>query len=396
MPTSPRLLRRASAPRGDAAQPLPQEVQEIPIGLRRAAAWSWRILLVVALIALAVWGMSKVMTLVIPLLIALLLTSLLAPVVRLLSEHTFLGRGGASGIVLIGLLLLIAGMLTLAGRQLFSQWSDISQQAVAGFQQLTDWVTGTLGIDTPMINSAIEELTAKLQANSGAIVSGALSGVSTVGNVLTGGFIALFSLFFFLAGGSRIWRWTVGLLPREARPATHEAFRRGWKALSAYMRTQVLVAAVDAVGIALGMVGVGLAGYAIPVWLIVFLFSFIPLVGAIVSGIIAVLLVLVLKSWVMALVMVGVVLLVQQIEGNVLQPFLMGKAVELHPLAVFLGVALGSMVAGIAGALFAIPLIAFVNATALYLAGRDSSPELGTDESARRAYAPTVRSSRRA
>lgn len=203
-----------------------------------------------------------------------------------------------------------------------------------------------------------------------------------LGNVATGIVICLFTLFFLLSSGTAIWRWVVGLLPPDARIPTHEAFRRGWKALSAYVRTQILVAAVDAVGIALGMVVLGLGSYAVPIWLLVFLFSFIPLVGAIASGAIAVLLVLVLNNWVSALIMLGIVLAVQQIEGNVLQPFLMGKAVEMHPLAVFLGVAAGAMLAGIPGALFAIPLIAFVNATMLYVVGRDPSPELGLDAGA--------------
>ncbi len=392
---SVRSLSRLRSDREDApAQP--QEVREIPIGMRRAAAWSWRILLVLALGVVVVWALTKVATIVIPLLVAILLATILTPVVRLLTDHTFLGRAAASGIALVGLILLVIGMFTLAGRQLFSQWSDIQDKAVTGFNQLADWVTGTLQIDDSTISDAITELVTKLQENAGTIASGAMTGVTTVGNVVTGIVIALFTLFFLLSGGSGIWRWVVRLLPAPARVPTHEAVRRGWKALSAYMRTQILVAAVDATGISIGMLAMGLAGYAVPVWLIVFLFSFVPLVGAIVSGAIAALLVLVLKSWVLAIVMVGVVIAVQQIEGNVLQPFLMGKAVELHPLAVFLGVMVGSMLAGIAGALFAIPLIAFVNATVLYLAGHDPSPELGTDYAAAEAYASRPKPLRRA
>lgn len=390
-----RILTRRAAER-EPSDGAPQEVREIPIGVRRAAAWSWRILVIVAVMALLVWALSHVMTLVIPVLVAILLSSLLGPLVKLLSTHTFLNRGASAAIALIGLILVIAGMLTLAGRQLFSQYQDIESKAIDGFNTVADWVTGTMGIGTPTLNSWLDQLLDELQKNSGTIISGALSGVSTVGNAVTGIIIALFTLFFLLSGGASIWRWVVGLLPPAARVPTHEAFRRGWKALSAYMRTQVLVAAVDASGIGLGMVFLGLGSYAIPVWLIVFVFSFVPLVGAIVSGAIAVLLVLVLKSWVLALVMVGVVIAVQQIEGNVLQPFLMGKAVELHPLAVFLGVASGTIIAGIPGALFAIPLLAFINATLLYLTGRDPSTELGTDAAAAKAYAPRRRIPHRA
>lgn len=372
------------APRATSLAP---EVEEIPLGVRRAAAWSWRLIVVVAASALIIWGMLQITTIVIPVVIAILLASLLTPVVKVLTRYTFLGRGAASGIALLGLLLLVSGMFTLAGRQLFAQFADIQDKAVTGFQGLLDWATSTFQIDTPMINAAIDEGLEQLQQYSGQLVSGALSTAAVLGNVVTGILICLFTLFFLLAGGAGIWRWVVGLLPPAARVPTHEAFRRGWKALSAYMRTQILVAAVDAFGIAIGMVALGLGSYAVPIWLLVFLFSFIPLVGAIASGAIAVLLVLVLNNWIGAVIMLVIVLAVQQIEGNVLQPFLMGKAVELHPLAVFLGVASGAMVAGIPGALFAIPLLAFVNATLLYVVGRDPSPDLGEDRTSREHFA---------
>ena len=370
---------------------LAQEVREIPIGVRRAASWSWRLLLIVAAGALLLWGLVQITTIVIPLFIAVLLASLLTPVVKVIVRYTPLGRGAASGIALLGLLLVIAGMFTLAGRQLIAQWDDIQGRAVQGFQALLDWVQSTFQIDTPMIDSALEEGLEQLQQYSGQLVSGAVTTATALGNIGTGLVVALFSLFFLLAGGSGIWRWVVGLLPPAARVPTHEAFRRGWKALSAYMRTQILVAAVDATGIAIGMVALSLGSYAVPIWLLVFLFSFIPLVGAIASGAIAVLLVLVLNSWIGALIMLAIVLAVQQLEGNVLQPFLMGKAVELHPLAVFLGVAAGAMVAGIPGALFAIPLLAFLNATLLYVVGRDPSPDLGQDRASRDHFASLVR-----
>lgn len=372
------------APRATSLAP---EVEEIPLGVRRAAAWSWRLIVVVAASALIIWGLLQITTIVIPVFIAILLASLLTPVVKVLTRYTFLGRGAASGIALLGLLLLVSGMFTLAGRQLFAQFADIQDKAVTGFQGLLDWATSTFQIDTPMINAAIDEGLEQLQQYSGQLVSGALSTAAVLGNVVTGILICLFTLFFLLAGGAGIWRWVVGLLPPAARVPTHEAFRRGWKALSAYMRTQILVAAVDAFGIAIGMVALGLGSYAVPIWLLVFLFSFIPLVGAIASGAIAVLLVLVLNNWIGAVIMLVIVLAVQQIEGNVLQPFLMGKAVELHPLAVFLGVASGAMVAGIPGALFAIPLLAFVNATLLYVVGRDPSPDLGEDRTSREHFA---------
>ena len=370
---------------------LAPEVEEIPLGIRRAAAWSWRLIVVIAASALILWGLLQITTLVIPVLIAVLLAAMLNPVVKVLTRYTFLGRTAASGVALLGLLLVIAGMFTLAGRQLFAQFADIQEKAVTGFQSLTDWATSTFQIDAPMVDAAIDEGLTQLQDNSDQLVSGALGTAAVLGNVATGIVICLFALFFFLAGGSSIWRWVVGLLPPAARVPTHEAFRRGWKALSAYIRTQILVAGVDATGISIGMVALGLGSYAVPIWLLVFLFSFVPLVGAIVSGAIAVLLVLVLNSWIGAIIMLAIVLVVQQAESNILQPFLMGKAVELHPLAVLLGVAAGVMVANIAGALFAIPLIAFVNATLLYLVGRDPAPDLGEDRASAEHFAALTR-----
>lgn len=361
---------------------LKPEVAEIPIGVRRAAAWSWRLIVVVAACALLLKGIIALASLVIPVLIAVLLTAMLAPVVRILTRYTFLSRGAASAVALVGLIVLVAGMFTLAGRQLIAQFDDIQSTTVRGFKTLMTWANSTFDIKAPMIDEAMQEGLAKLEANAGSLLSSALNTAATVGNIVTGILICLFSLFFMLQSGTQIWRWIVGLLPPAARVPAHESFRRGWKALSAYVRTQILVAAVDAVGIALGMVFLGLGSYAVPIWLLVFLFSFIPLVGAIVSGAIAVLIVLVMQGWVFAVIMLGVVIAVQQLEGNILQPILMGKAVELHPLAVFLGVAAGAMVAGIPGALFAIPLAAFLNATIQHLVGRDPSPELGQDEAA--------------
>ena len=351
----------------------------MPLGIRRIGAWSWRIIAAAA----ALWVLGKVLapisTIVIPVLIAILLAAMLMPVVELLTRHTFLGRLAASAIALIGLIAVVVGMFVLAGRQLIATWPDIQERSVQGALTIYQWAQTTFNIDAPMIDAAIQEATTRLQQNADELLSGALSTAAVLGNVVAGILVALFTLFFLLAGGPTIWRWAVGLLPAEARIVTHESFRRGWKALSAYVRTQIIVAAVDAFGIAIGMVGVGLASYAVPIWLLVFLFSFIPLVGAILSGAVAVLLALVLKSWVAALIVLGIVLAVQQLEGNVLQPILMGKAVEIHPLGVFLGVAVGASIAGIPGALFAIPLLAFVNATLLYMTARDPSPEMGLD-----------------
>lgn len=374
---------------------LPKDVREIPMGLRRGASWTWRILVIVAGIYVAAQALAPIATLVIAVLVALLLASMLMPIVKLLTNHTFIPRAAAAAIALIGLVVLVVGMFVLAGRQLLDSWEGIYTAAADGFGKLWTDVTSAFNLDLQNWGELQREGLDQLRQHASTIMSGASTAASTLGNLGTGVLVSLFTLFFLLNGGSGMWRWFLGLVPHHARSTTHEAFRRGWKALGAYCRTQVLVAAVDATGIALGMIGIDivsslmgrdaspLAPYAVPVWLIVFLASFVPLVGAIVSGAIAVLLVFVLQGWIPALVMLGIVIAVQQLESNVLQPIIMGKAVELHPLAVFLGVAAGATIAGIPGALFAIPLLAFLNAIYCYLDGRDPAPELGSDEKTR-------------
>jgi len=348
--------------------------------VRAAAAWSWRLLLIGAAIAAGLWVVAQLKVIVVPIAVALLLTVLLTPVQRFYGRHLRMSRGLASGAALISLLVVIAGLVTVAGQQIVSGFQDLRDQAVDGFEQFTDWLAdGPLGIDSVTISSYLDQAQSAITENQGSIVSGALGAATTIGHVVAGALIALFCTFFFLLDGRTIWSWVVGLLPRRARDSVHQAGRRGIITLSAYTRTQILVAAVDAVGI-----GVGAAFFvpslALPLAILVFVGSFIPIVGAIVTGAVAVLVVLVANGWVAALIMLGIVLVVQQIEGHVLQPFLMGHAVSLHPVAVLLVVAAGSFAAGIVGALFAVPIAAVLNTVVLYLHGHDKFPELGTED----------------
>ena len=190
-----------------------------------------------------------------------------------------------------------------------------------------------------------------------------------MGHVATGAVLALFILLCTLADGGGIWRWVVRLFPRRARGDVDGAGRAGWATVVTYARTQLLVATIDAIGIGLGAFVLGVP-LAIPIGVLVFLGAFVPFVGAIVTGTLAVFLALVYNGPWIALWMVVVVLGVQQLEGHVLQPLLMGSAVKVHPLAVVLVVAGGAMIAGIPGALFAVPLAAFVNVVAVYLSTR--------------------------
>jgi predicted PurR-regulated permease PerM len=191
---------------------------------------------------------------------------------------------------------------------------------------------------------------------------------------VAGLFIALFCLFFFLYQGEKIWAWLVRLFPRQARQKADSSGRKAWVSLTAFVRATMIVAAVDAIGIALGaaVLGLPLVG---AIGILVFVGAFVPVVGALISGIVAVLVALVAKGLVVAVIMLAVVIAVQQVEAHVLQPFLMGRAVSVHPLAVILAIATGVVIAGIVGALVAVPTVAVINTIVNYLAGNDVDPE---------------------
>lgn len=352
--------------------------QAVPFALKVSAGIAWR----VVIIAIALYGLMMVIgrtsMVVIPVAIALLLTALTMPMAVLLNHRLKFPRALAAITTLLFSVGVVVGLLTLAGNQIVIGVQGLSTSAQLGVSQIQAWLAnGPLG---GQLDQAIDQGRTWVQAHAGDLTSGALSAGQTAGNLAIGSIMTLFAMFFFLADGDRMWSWCVGLAPKQVREPIHEAGRRAWVTLSSYVKTQVVVAAVDAVFIGLGAFLLGLP-LVIPLSLIVFFAAAIPIVGAVVSGALAVLLALVVKGPVAALIMLAVVLAVQQIESNLLQPILMSKAVSLHPLATLLGVAVGSYLFGIAGALFAVPFMAITNTVLLYLNGHDKFPMLTQDAS---------------
>ncbi|RYV50527.1 AI-2E family transporter [Pengzhenrongella frigida] len=351
----------------------------LPRSVQLSAAWSWRLLLIAAATAAGLWLLAFFKVIAVSVTVALLLSVLLAPVARWLRRRVRFSRVAASATSVVGLLVVVGGLLTLAGSSIANGFADLADQASAGIDTLVSWLsTGPLQISAEQIEVYRDQISTSVSDNASSLLSGALSVTTTLGHVGAGALITLFCTLFFLIDGRQIWSWLIGLLPKSARERTHEAGRRGLVALGAYTRTQILVALVDAVGIGIGA-AILQVPLALPLATLVFLGSFIPIVGALVSGSVAVLVALVAHGPVIALAMFAVVLLVQQIEGHLLQPLLMGHAVSLHPVAVLLAVAAGTLAAGIVGALFAVPIAAVVNTVLLYLNGHDKYPELGTD-----------------
>jgi putative heme transporter len=343
--------------------------EDIPYGVRIAASWAWRLGLILVVGGGLIWLLSKVSFLIIPVMVAALLAGLLSPVTRWLKRRR-VPNGLAVALTVLGFLGVIAGSLALVGRQLASGFGELWSQALAGVQQVQGWLSeGPLHLTADQIDKYIEEATAALQNNSSSILSGALSFGSTAGHFAAGLVLSLFVLIFFLLEGERIWGFLVRLLPRKARAAADGAGRRGWTSMVSYARIQMFVAFVDAVGIGVGAAIIGVP-LALPLGVLVFIGSFIPVVGALVTGAIAVLLALVANGPVNALIMLAIVLAVQQLESHILQPLVMGKAVALHPVAVILAVAAGSYLAGIPGALFSVPILAVANSAIRYIAAR--------------------------
>ena len=351
-------------------------------GLKLAAAWSWRFLIVIAAVAVAFWGLSKVSILVLPCLIALLLAALMAPVVSFLDRHKW-PHSLSVVTTFLGFLLVVLGLLAFTGQQIVVGFPALAHQVVLGVNKLNVFIQNNpFGVDSTVITSYVDEVNSKaldwLQKSQGKIASGALGAASSIGNFVTGLLITLFASFFFLFDGGRIFNWFVRLLPKPAQPKSVDAAVNGWNSLVQYVRVQVLVAAIDAVGIGIGAFVLGIP-LAFPLTVLVFLASFIPLVGAVLTGVIAVLVALVSKGLVTAIIMLVVVIAVQQLEGNVLQPFLMGKAVSVHPLAVVLAVTGGGVLFGIPGALFAVPFVAMLNTVVLTLSGDATYMEKAND-----------------
>ncbi|WP_127499360.1 AI-2E family transporter [Actinoplanes solisilvae] len=372
---SVRLAREDSRPDSDAEvdfappRPEPDDVHhstnsrddaEVPHSLRIAAAWGWR-LIVVGVVAWALLRFIGVISVVvIPISVALLLSALLAPAVGWL-RRLRLPPSLATFLVLFFGLAAVAGTFTLVINQFLNGLPQLTQGATQGIRTIQEWAkTGPLHLSDDQVNQAIDNAQNWINSNTASLTSTGISTAATVFELLAGALLVLFSTFFLLRDGRKIWRFIVRLFPVNARWSLADAGDASWATLGAYVRATVLVAFIDAVGIGIALVVLKIP-FPFPLAALVFLGAFIPIVGAGVSGTVAVLVALVDKGWVIALIVLGAVILVQQVEGHILQPLIMGRAVAIHPLAVIVGIASGVVLAGIVGALIAVPLIAVLN-----------------------------------
>lgn len=347
-------------------QARPGVEEGVPRGVRIAAAWSWRLIALVAGAYVLIRVVSLLRVIVIPVVVAVLLAALLEPAAGALRRRG-VGASLAAGLVLVGGLVVVFGTLGLIVQTFVAEFDDLSAQVRGGLDEVQSWLArGPLQLNEQQLSDLIAQAQQQLSENQGRLTAGALSTATTVGEVVTGFFLVLFTLFFFLRDGGRIWRFLCRMLPEPARVPVARAGHYSWHTLISYVRATVLVAFVDAVGIGIGLFVLDIP-LALPLAALVFLGAFIPVVGATISGAVAVLVALVSDGPIKALILLGIVIAVQQLEGHVLQPLIMGRAVALHPLAVILAIAAGIVVAGIVGGLVAVPLLAVVNTAVRYL-----------------------------
>lgn len=355
------------------APPQPSsDASVVPPAVRAASEWSWRLLLIAAAMFVVALGLREVSEVVVPVAIALLLTALLMPLVARLRRK--MPAAAAAGLTLLGTIIVIGGLLTMVGTQFSNGFSDLTSQLATGIEQVRDWLRATFKITDKQFDGFFENLKDTI-GNSGNIGDTATSIGLTATHFIAGVFIVLFTLFFFLYEGRRIWTWVTRLFPRRARPRVGSSGEIAWHQLSAFVRATAIVAAVDAIGIGVGA-AILKVPFAFAIGVLVFLFAFIPIVGALISGAVAVLLALVSHGPGIALAMLAVVIGVQQLESHVLQPVLLGRAVRIHPLAVILAIAGGSIVAGIVGALTAVPFAAVANGVGQHLLSDPAPAEI--------------------
>ena len=344
----------------------------VPPSLRIAGAYSWRILLVVGVAGVVIFLIAQLKDIVVPLMVAVLVAALLVPLVNMLVRHRW-PKPLAVAVAMVGTIAVVGGLIFVIVQQIRSGYPDLQDRSVKAYDDFKQFLAESpLQLDDKEIQAYIDQAFAAIQQDSQALVSGALSVGSTAGHVLAGLLLVIFATLFILIDGKGIWAWIVRLFPRRSRPALDGSGRAGWVTLTTFVKVQIFVAAVDAIGIGVGawILGLVFGGFplVIPIAIAVFLGSFIPVVGAVLTGAIAVFVALVYLGPFPALLMVGIVLLVQQVEGHILQPLVMGSAVKVHPLAVVFAVAAGSFLAGIPGALFAVPVIAVGNVMVKYIA----------------------------
>jgi predicted PurR-regulated permease PerM len=337
--------------------PPPDRGAVIGGGLTWLATWSWRILLIAFGAILLGLVVGALWSIVLPVLLGVILATVLRPPVRWLVEHRF-PPALAALLVLVAALVVLGGIITLIAPQVAGQSDEIGAGVTGGLGQIQQWVSGPpLNLGEGQIGAVLDSITRQLQSSASTIAGTVLTGVSAFANGLLNVVLAVVLAFFFVKDGPRFLPWVTRVTGARAGRHVAGVLQRAWRTLGGFIRTQALVAFVDAFFIGLGLVILGVP-LALPLAVLTFFGGFVPIVGALVAGALSVLVALVTKGFTTALIVLAIIIAVQQLEGNVLQPILQSRSLNLHGAVVLLAVTAGGAIWGIAGAFLAVPVAA--------------------------------------
>jgi predicted PurR-regulated permease PerM len=348
--------------------PESSRLREAAVGRASAklATYSLRLLLVVSAVVVVLVALAQLWVVVLPVLLGLLLATVFWPPVRFLRRRGSPPALASIAVLLSGLLLLTAGVALLAP-QVTGQAQEIADQVIAGLEDLQGLVTGSpLNLGEEAIGGAVDNVINELQANAQDIAGRVLSGAVAAGSLLLTTVLAVVLCFFFLKDGPKFLPWIGGLAGPRAEPHLTAVGQRAWTTLAGFIRAQAAIGLVDAVAIGIGLAVLGVP-LALPLAVLIFFGAFIPIIGAVVTGSLAALIALVTNGPTSALIVIALVLVVQQIEGNVLQPILVGRTLDMHPAVVILAVTAGGTLAGISGAFLAVPVVAVLAVAVRYV-----------------------------
>lgn len=354
---------------------------DVPRWLRRYGTMAWLLIGIVIVVAMIVFATTRIQAVFIAVFLALVVTSVLYPVVTYLSR--VMPRPLATAVTLLGSVAVVVGIFTYVISSVAGQWEDLADQFGQGIDDIFEFLeTGPLPVHFTQaeiydwINELVGQAQDYVSQNAGTLAGQVLSNAGAVALLFTVLALSIFVTVFFLLRGGDMWRWFLNQLPSKSREPVHRAASAGWYTFSGYARGTVIVATADGVlaFILLAIVGVPLAA---PLAVLVFIGAFIPLIGAPLAMIIAAVVALAAGGVVDALIVTVGIALIGQIEGHLLQPLVMGKQVSLHPVVVALGVTAGTFLAGLLGAIIAIPIIAVI--WAVYSALHEPDPPIDGD-----------------
>jgi predicted PurR-regulated permease PerM len=357
----------------------------VPGGLRRASAYAWRVLLLVGAAVLVLWLVARLRVVVLPVIAALLLAALVEPVARPL-RRTRLPDWVVAVVTLLGLIALLVGLNMLVVPEVVGQFRALNVNVAQGLREVERFVLSVFPVSENQFERALGEAFRAVQSGLAGLAGQVLGAAGLAIELAVGAFVTLFLLFFFLKDGPRFYRWLRAAVPESRRRNVEELVPQLWETLQAYLVGVVIIGFFDAVFIGLALLAIGVP-LVLPLAVLTFFAAFFPLVGAVVAGAVAALVALVTGGLDDALLVVVATLVVQQAEGNLLQPVVMGRQVDLHPAVTLLSVTAGGAIAGIAGAFLAVPVAAVTRRVLRYASPRlaSAAERAGEEAEARRA-----------